>query len=262
MKKILLKNVLLIFITTIFFLISCDSSNNKGKDKITFDNQFNVRDTSISKVYTNYSDITHRDFIYRINDSLIYKSEIVDLIYHLNQQVDNLYSLLSKNQLKIVSRNPIWIENDRKAIVPIWYHISLEWLKDHNMNPDKVKCVEILNFSEYLKRVKTNQPFLLLHNLAHSYHDSELTFSYPAIMEAYDNAVSKGMYKNVSYLIGDGKYVDSIKAYASNDYLIYFSELSEAYFGNNDYYPHNREQLKEYDPIGYRVIKEAWEVRK
>lgn len=38
----------------------------------------------------------------------------------------------------------------------------------------------------------------------------------------------------------------------------YFSELCEAYWGENDYYPFNYEQLKEHDPVGFAMMKTIW----
>ena len=38
----------------------------------------------------------------------------------------------------------------------------------------------------------------------------------------------------------------------------YFAELTEAYFGQNDWFPHNREELRNYDPRGYKMIEEVW----
>ena len=39
----------------------------------------------------------------------------------------------------------------------------------------------------------------------------------------------------------------------------FFAELSEAYFGQNDYYPFTREQLRDFDPQSFKVIAEAWD---
>ncbi len=39
----------------------------------------------------------------------------------------------------------------------------------------------------------------------------------------------------------------------------FFAELSEAYFGTNDYFPFTRDDLKAFDPESYRAISTAWE---
>ena len=38
----------------------------------------------------------------------------------------------------------------------------------------------------------------------------------------------------------------------------FFAELSEAYFGQNDFFPFTREQLRAFDPESFKVIEEAW----
>ena len=42
----------------------------------------------------------------------------------------------------------------------------------------------------------------------------------------------------------------------------YFAELSEAYFGENDFYPFNREELKAFDLEGFEAIESLWNVAK
>jgi hypothetical protein len=38
----------------------------------------------------------------------------------------------------------------------------------------------------------------------------------------------------------------------------YFSECSEAYFGQNDFYPFVRAELKEFDRAGYALMVKEW----
>ena len=49
------------------------------------------------------------------------------------------------------------------------------------------------------------------------------------------------------------------KGYATTDRMEYFAELSEAYFGKNDFFPFTREELKTHDPEGFAVMNEVWE---
>ena len=48
------------------------------------------------------------------------------------------------------------------------------------------------------------------------------------------------------------------KAYAATNYKEYFAELTEAYFGKNDFFPFNRVDLKKYDPTGYQLMQDVW----
>ena len=46
--------------------------------------------------------------------------------------------------------------------------------------------------------------------------------------------------------------------HAATNHEEYFAELPEAYFGHTDWFPHNREELRKYDPRGFRMIEEVW----
>jgi len=69
-------------------------------------------------------------------------------------------------------------------------------------------------------------------------------------------AVSSHRYESVRYIRG-GK----LRAYALNNAAEYFAELSEAYFGKNDFYPFVRGELEEFDHAGFQMIEKLWIVR-
>jgi Mlc titration factor MtfA (ptsG expression regulator) len=50
-------------------------------------------------------------------------------------------------------------------------------------------------------------------------------------------------------------------AYAASNSEEYFAELTEAFFGENDFYPWNGELLKIYDPEGYQMVATVWDVK-
>ncbi|MBS0219449.1 MAG: hypothetical protein JSR91_01785 [Proteobacteria bacterium] len=39
----------------------------------------------------------------------------------------------------------------------------------------------------------------------------------------------------------------------------FFAELSVAYFGENHSFPFTRDDLREFDPVSYQTIANAWE---
>ena len=43
-----------------------------------------------------------------------------------------------------------------------------------------------------------------------------------------------------------------------NNEMEYFAEMSEAWFGTNDYYPFDREDLKAHDTQAYNLMQEVW----
>ena len=87
-------------------------------------------------------------------------------------------------------------------------------------------------------------------------------FENPDVKAAYNHAKNSGMYKNKPYRL-DSKTVYNIDvAYAMNDQMEYFPEICEAYWGENDYYPFNYEDLKEYDTQGFALMEKVWGKRK
>ncbi len=72
--------------------------------------------------------------------------------------------------------------------------------------------------------------------------------------EAWDHAKTLGLYCHVK----DDKGKTLEKAYAVQNHLEYFAELSCAYFVGCNYYPFNREELKTYDPVGFKLVEKLW----
>lgn len=94
---------------------------------------------------------------------------------------------------------------------------------------------------------------MVLHELAHAYHDRVLGSDNADVLAAYQNALTSKKYESVDYNLGGKK-----RAYALNNADEYFAELTEAYLVENDYFPFNKSQLKDFDPIGYALMQKAW----
>ena len=72
------------------------------------------------------------------------------------------------------------------------YHSGPGWVTDHGMNPEKGNCVELANARNFLTWTK-QQPWMVLHELSHAYHDQFLPggFENADIKAAYERAVIK-----------------------------------------------------------------------
>jgi hypothetical protein len=95
----------------------------------------------------------------------------------------------------------------------------------------------------------------LMHELAHAYQLEQWPEKKPDIMAAWRNAIDKGLYKNVKDV--NGKNLP--RAYALNNQLEYFAEISACYFVGINYEPYNRQGLKRYDPTGYALVQKLWQ---
>ncbi|MCX6879974.1 MAG: hypothetical protein NTW21_40165 [Verrucomicrobia bacterium] len=98
---------------------------------------------------------------------------------------------------------------------------------------------------------------LTLHELAHAHHLGQWPEDRAEIVRAYENAMNRKLYRNVR--TDQGQTV--AKAYAIENPMEYFAELSCMYFAGCDYAPRNRQELATYDPEGYAMIRELWEIK-
>jgi hypothetical protein len=80
---------------------------------------------------------------------------------------------------------PIWLEVDDGGASGAGYvSSSREALRANGYNPDKAKSIQIRNASRFL-RWTLDQPALLLHELAHAYHDRVLGQDHESIAAAF-----------------------------------------------------------------------------
>jgi hypothetical protein len=172
----------------------------------------------------------------------------------LDVKLYDITRVIPPKALERLREVPIWLGvNDGHAPCSE-YHPNREWLAANGYNPDKAKCVEIGNASRFVDW-SHDQPFMVLHELAHAYHDRVLGWDAPEIKAAYEHALKTGLYQSV--LRCDGT---TGRAYALTDEHEYFAEGTESYFGTNDYYPFVRAELKAYDPMLADLLKKVWGV--
>ena len=152
----------------------------------------------------------------------------------------------------------IWIELDDPMFPCMCYHAEHGWVVGHGLNPEKTHGVELANPHTFLTWT-VEQPWMVLHELSHAYHDQFLPrgFDNPEVLKAYENAKDHDLYKAI--LRNNGR---TETAYAMTNPMEYFAECSEAFFGTNDFYPFIRVELKVHDPQGYEMMRKMWGVDK
>lgn len=172
---------------------------------------------------------------------------------------DHLYRTsraIPAGPLEKLRRIPIWVELAHPKHPCMCYHPSKAWLKSNGMNPEKARGVELANCKNFLSWTHA-QPWMVLHELAHGYHDQVLGFDHAGVKACLDAAREAKLYDDVLHINGRKQ-----KHYALNNAQEYFAEMSEAYFGTNDFFPFVRAELKERDPRMFALLEEVWEVRK
>ena len=138
------------------------------------------------------------------------------------------------------------------------YHPDRSWLVENKRNPLMAKGVEFSMVDEMAEEIR-RMPLLTLHELAHGYHDQIFGFDGPAIKAASERARDSTTYEAVKRTRGiPGQSYTTEKAYAMTNQMEYFAEVSEAYFGRNDWYPFNYIELKSHDPKALPILEAAW----
>jgi len=186
--------------------------------------------------------------------ALAAKGELEPAMALLKLRFSEIVRRVPKPALETLRKIPIWVEQNDEKFPCMCYHEDAGWLRDNGLNPDKAKGVELANLKNFVLW-SIDQPLMVLHEYAHGYHDAKYGFQGKNVLDAYNNAMTNHLYQEVPYYRGPKK-----KAYAATNQMEYFAELSEALFGFNDYFPFTRPDLETYDPIGFKMIKEAWGV--
>lgn len=149
----------------------------------------------------------------------------------------------------------IWIEYEHPSLGPMQYHPSRNWLIEHGHDPRLARKVHVTRAAQLLQRHELlKHPAVILHELAHGYHDQILGFDEPRILAAYQKAKEAGVYEAV--LLYNGQ---RVRHYALTDHKEYFSEGTEAFFYRNDFYPFVRAELKEHDPVLHDLLADIWD---
>ncbi len=173
----------------------------------------------------------------------------------LANHLQRIAILVPEKPLREMQKLGIRIERDHPELKNMQYHPDADWLVEHGYDPQLVKKVHIPVAAELLSRGQMlKHPAVILHELAHAYHDQVLGFDDPGILKAYNEAMKKGLYDNALLYTGE-----HVKHYATTDHKEYFAEATEAYFYKNDFYPFVRAELAIHDPLGYAEVKRVWE---
>jgi len=193
------------------------------------------------------------------------------LLRNENEATSRALDLLQKQLAEIVGVLPAPAVA-RLRTVPLWfspaypgarptaeYHPAVGWLRSHGRNPAMAKAIEFTNVRTFAEETR-RMPVFVLHELAHSYHDQVLGFDNPEVKAAYRRAVESKSYDAVERTFGSpAKKNTTERAYAMTNAQEYFAEITEAFFGRNDFYPFNRAELQKHDPEMYRLLQRLWQ---
>ena len=139
----------------------------------------------------------------------------------------------------------IWLELD--STIGPWgrtsayqYHPGRDWLIDMDFNPEKHKCVEFGNAVSLAKRSPDATVSVLLHELAHAYHDQVLTFKDPDVLAAYERCVEGTTYPQ--------------RDWVKSNHKEFFAGVTTRYFGRKE----EREAVGKRDPVLEDFLRDTW----
>lgn len=162
--------------------------------------------------------------------------------------------IVPDDRLAELKKLRIWVDLSHPKLRAMQYHPGQGWLKAHGHDPRLVKHVHIPQAKQLFDpHMWAKHPYVVLHELAHSYHDQVLSFDQKDVVGAFEEAKKMGIYEDV--LLYTGK---KVRHYGLSNHKEYFAESTEAYFGVNDFYPFVRAELKEHDQRMYSLLEKIW----
>lgn len=171
----------------------------------------------------------------------------------LSHKLAETVRIIPADAAQELRRVTIWVDFDH-PLVHMQYHPSAVWLREHGYDPAMARGVHIPQLARFVElQTKNTQPAVVLHELAHAYHDQVLGFDDAPIRDAHRRAVDSKKYDEVLHIRGRRE-----RHYALTTPQEFFAELSESYFDTNDFYPFVRAELAEFDPAAHRLLEEVW----
>lgn len=134
------------------------------------------------------------------------------------------------------------------------YHPDGDWLERHGYDPAMEKAVHFTAAASLIREAcSPHRSSVVLHELAHAYHDRVLGFDHPGILAAYKMFCDSRLFDQVATVSGATR-----PHYGLTDHKEFFAEMTETFFVGNGYYPFNHFQLHREHPPTYELIANIW----
>lgn len=204
------------------------------------------------------SEMVIEGFTIRVDDALLPggRSETLgrEALDFLRSKLVDIRIVMPPEKLARLREVPIVVDERCGDLGSMQYHPSADWLADHGFPRGLARCVHVpLAHQLPTPRNVAEQPWVILHELAHAYHDQVLGFDEPRILAAWEAFKAGG--EGEEALLYDGR---RVRHYGLTDQKEFFAEMTEAYFGVNDFAPFNRAELKTRFPDLHDLLEEIW----
>ena len=146
----------------------------------------------------------------------------------------------------------IELDLDYGELKAMQYHPDAGWLRSHGYSEALAKCVHVPDVEDFLSPFENHRmPWVVLHELSHAYHDQVLGFEEPRVVAAWKKFRDSGKYKSVLTSPGPMR-----EHYGLTDQKEFFAEMTECFFGSNDFYPFVAGELKQAEPELFALLEE------
>jgi Ricin-type beta-trefoil lectin domain-like len=179
-----------------------------------------------------------------------------EIMAMISEKLEEITNAINPDHLKILRNVPIWLAFKKNTTnnALAWCHVSEDWLVNNGYPAQMVNSVEVCHIRNFID-FQQNQPYnVILHEMGHAYHYSLSQELKNKITAAYRNAVKSKKYERVVDFTGQ-----VTRHYALDNEDEYFAELTTTFFSRGYYVPFTKQELKEFDPMGYKLMQELWE---
>ena len=214
-------------------------------------------DASASSKPTSHSNRQIEGWTVRVDDRLLSppNAELAARVLEfLKGKLTDINAVVSPEPLAKLHAVTIVIDLSNGGLTVAQYHPDADWLAQNGYDTNLAKCVHI-GRAAWLPTTRNinEQPWVMLHELAHAYHDQVLGFDDPRIILAYEHYKKSG--HGDAALLYDGT---RVRHYALTNHKEFFAEMTESYFGVNDFFPFTRAELMTAEPEIYELMQAIW----
>ncbi len=172
----------------------------------------------------------------------------------LRSRLADIVLIVPSDKVTKLREVPIWLDLSHGELTSMQYHPSAEWLRNNGYSPAMEKAVHIPVAARFTEaRHQHTQPWSVLHELAHAYHDRVIGFDDPRVMAVWEKYVASGRGTFALHVSGR-----SVPHYGLTNQKEFFAEMTEAYFGRNDFTPFVYGQIKRDEPDTHALLLEIW----
>ena len=134
------------------------------------------------------------------------------------------------------------------------YHPEADWLEKHGYDPAMGKAVHFTHAASLIREAsRPDSSSVVLHELAHAYHDRVLGFDHPGILAGYKAFCDSRKFDRVPHVSGPLR-----PHYGLTDHKEFFAEMTETFFVGNDYWPFTHRMLYDEHRPSYDLLASVW----